>query len=169
MTDARVEEVHADRVRAREFLAQADRFRTDADAPLSAESQAVLLHNAALSACDAILQAVGLRVTGGERSHILRSETALEQLDGDARPSTIHVRRRQSRPMLDDLSALSLPDAAIAGLHVDRKPRAAAAGKLGDPLRRAAATTAIRTIWVYVWVYGSYARGAPTATPRRSR
>ena len=84
MTGARVEKVHADRVRAREFLAQAERFSTDADvAGLSTESRVVLLHNATISACDAILQAVGLRVTSGDGAHVLRIETALAQLDED--------------------------------------------------------------------------------------
>ncbi len=60
--------------------------------------------------------------------------------------------------MLDDLTELRLPDAVTARLQVDRKPRSAATGKLRDLLRRAAATSAIRA----VWVYGSYARGAGT-------
>lgn len=42
-----------------------------------------LLHNAAISACDAILQAVGLRVTPGDGSHALRLEEALKQIEGD--------------------------------------------------------------------------------------
>lgn len=84
MTDARVEKIYEDRVRAREFLDQADRFLLDADcATLSVESRSVLLHNATVCACDAILQAIGLRVTPGDRSHVLRLETALEQIDGD--------------------------------------------------------------------------------------
>jgi hypothetical protein len=84
MTDARVEKVYADRVRAREFLEQALQFQADAGAEgLSPESQSVLLHNAVVCACDAILQAEGLRVTPGDRSHVLRLETALEQIDGD--------------------------------------------------------------------------------------
>jgi hypothetical protein len=82
MTDARVENVHADRVRSREFLAQAQRFATDADAP-GLESRVVLLHNAVLAACDAILQSIGLRVTSGDGAHMLRIETALDQLDQD--------------------------------------------------------------------------------------
>ncbi len=52
-------------------------------AGLSAESQIVLLHNATVAACDAILQAAGFRVTAGDRSHILRLETALDQLEQD--------------------------------------------------------------------------------------
>lgn len=64
MTDARIEKVYEDKVRAREFLAQAQRFLNDANTTtLSSESQAVLLHNATMAACDAVLQAVGLRVT----------------------------------------------------------------------------------------------------------
>jgi hypothetical protein len=63
MTDARVEPVYEDRVRAREFLAQSERFFTDANrSGLAAESRSVLFHNAAVCACDAILQAAGLRV-----------------------------------------------------------------------------------------------------------
>jgi hypothetical protein len=84
VTDARVEKVHADRVGAGDFFAQAETFPADADAAtLSAPSRAVLLHNAAFCACDAILQAVGVRVTPGDRSHVLRIQTALEQVDGD--------------------------------------------------------------------------------------
>lgn len=84
MTEARVENIYEDRVRAREFLGQADRFLLDADcATLSVESRSVLLHNATVCACDALLQAGGLRVTPGDRSHVLRLETALEQIDSD--------------------------------------------------------------------------------------
>lgn len=84
MTDARVEEVYTDRVRAHEFLAQAELFLADADADkLSSEGRNVLLHTATGCACDAILQGVGLRVTSGESAHILRIETALSQLGGD--------------------------------------------------------------------------------------
>lgn len=84
MTAARLEKVHADRVRAKEFFDQAQRFANDADSSgLSNESRVVLLHNAVVSACDAILQSVGLRVTSGDGAHILRIETALDQLEED--------------------------------------------------------------------------------------
>jgi hypothetical protein len=73
VTAARVEKVHEDRVGAREFLSQADLLFVDAGKPtLSAPSQAILLHNATVCACDAILQAVGLRITPGDRSHAQR-------------------------------------------------------------------------------------------------
>lgn len=83
MTEARVQKVHADRLGARTHLDQAEKFQSDADADLSTESRSVLLHNAALSGCNAILQAAGLRVTSGDGSHLLRLETALEQFDND--------------------------------------------------------------------------------------
>lgn len=82
MIEARVEKVYADRLDARTHLAQAEKFQTDADVEaLSAESRSVLLHNAAISASNAILQAAGLRVTSGDGSHLLRLETALDQLN----------------------------------------------------------------------------------------
>jgi hypothetical protein len=84
VTEARIENVYADLYGAREFLAQARAFLADsAIKGLTSESQAVLLHNATISACDGILQAAGLRVTPGDRSHILRLETALDQLPID--------------------------------------------------------------------------------------
>src|ERR1700744_4159318 len=47
MTDARIEQVYADRVRAREVLDQAEQFANDAGSPgLSAGASVVLLHNA---------------------------------------------------------------------------------------------------------------------------
>jgi hypothetical protein len=81
MTEERIEDVDEDRLGARTFLAQARRFQTDADGAISTESRSVLLHQAAISAADAILQAAGLRVSGGDGSHQLRLTTALDQLD----------------------------------------------------------------------------------------
>jgi hypothetical protein len=84
VTEARLEAVYEDRIRAREFLSHAGSFLDDADqASLGAPSRVVLLHNAAICACDAILQAAGLRVAGGEGSHALRLEAALDQIAGD--------------------------------------------------------------------------------------
>ena len=84
MSDARVEKVFEDRVSAREFLLQAEGFLVDADAAsLSAPSRAVLIHQATVSACDAILQSAGFRVTAGDGSHMLRIQAALEQVDGN--------------------------------------------------------------------------------------
>jgi hypothetical protein len=61
MTEARVENVHADRLGARAHVAQAERFHADAAASeLSAESQSVLMHNAAIAAANGVLQAGGL-------------------------------------------------------------------------------------------------------------
>jgi hypothetical protein len=47
MSTARVEKVHADRLGARMYLEQAEKFQSDADSDLSTESRSVLLHNAA--------------------------------------------------------------------------------------------------------------------------
>jgi hypothetical protein len=84
VTDARIEQVYADKLTACESLDHAGDFLRDARIDgLGAPSRVVLLHNAAIAACDAILQAVGLRVTSGDRSHILRLERALHELDTD--------------------------------------------------------------------------------------
>lgn len=79
-----MERVFEDSVTAREFLRHAEGFFADAEATgLNAPSRAVLLHQAAVSACDAILQSAGLRVTSGDGSHVLRIEVALEQIEGN--------------------------------------------------------------------------------------
>lgn len=120
MTEARVERVHADRVTARDFLAQAKEFFADARRPdLHAASCAVLLHNATVAACDAIPQAAGLRVTPGDRSHVLRLETALEQLDGDTeelleRLDASRERRNEASYAAAFVSQASIADAREA-------------------------------------------------------
>jgi hypothetical protein len=117
MTDARVEPVYEDRVRAREFLAQSERFFTDANrSGLAAESRSVLFHNAAVCACDAILQAAGLRVTVGDRSHVLRIETALAQIPGDTeelldRLDASRERRNDASYAADFVAQTSIEDA----------------------------------------------------------
>jgi hypothetical protein len=130
MTDARVEKVYADRVRAREFLNQADRFRGDADTPdLSGESQSVLLHNAAICACDAILQATGLRMTSGDNAHVLRLETALEHLKGDTEElleslDASRERRNEASYAAAFVPATSLADAREATTELLERARA---------------------------------------------
>jgi hypothetical protein len=85
VTEARVEKTYADGLGAGDFFAQAEMFLADAETPsLRAESQAILLHNAAICACDAILQAVGLRITSGDGAHALRLETTREQVGASA-------------------------------------------------------------------------------------
>lgn len=130
MTDARVEKVYVDRVRAREFLDQADRFLLDADcATLSVESRSVLLHNATVCACDAILQAVGSRVTPGDRSHVLRLETALDQLDGDTEElfeslDASRERRNEASYAAAFVSQASVADAREATAELLERARA---------------------------------------------
>ena len=124
MTDARVDKVYADRVRAGEFLAQAETFLHDSTVSgLSAESQAVLLHNSAISACDALLQAVGLRVTPGDRSHALRLETALAHVPGDTeelleRLDASRMRRNEASYAADLVAEASVDEAREATLEL---------------------------------------------------
>lgn len=124
MTEARVERVHEDRVRAREFFAQAEVFLRDAkDENLSAASRAVLFHNATMCACDAILQARGLRVTTGDRAHILRLETALDQIDVDTEElleqlDASRERRNEASYAADPVARASVADAQEATLEL---------------------------------------------------
>jgi hypothetical protein len=85
MTEARLRKVPADRIGAREFLVQAHIFMSDAlVGEVSNEGRQLLLHQTAICACDAVLLASGLQVTGGDGAHLLRLAHALEQLPGDA-------------------------------------------------------------------------------------
>lgn len=84
MSESELRKIPENRVEAREFLGQADRYLRDAGiASLSNEAQQVLLHQAALCACDAILLACGQRVVGEEGGHVLRLTEALDRLPGD--------------------------------------------------------------------------------------
>lgn len=120
MTDARIEKVYVDRVTAREFLEQAELFLADVDeATLRAPSKAVLLHNAAVCACDAVLQGVGMRVTPGDSSHALRLETALDQMAGDTeelleRLDASRERRNEASYAAGPVAQASLEDAREA-------------------------------------------------------
>jgi hypothetical protein len=115
VTDARVEDVYEDQVGAREFLAQADLLFADANkAALSAPSQVILLYNATVCACDAILQAVGLRVTPGDNSHALRIETALDQLDGDTEDLLESLDASRERRNEASYAAAIVPQASVA-------------------------------------------------------
>ena len=113
MTDARVEHVHANRTDARTYLEQAETFRADADAGLSRESRSVLLHNAVISAPDAILQAAALRVSGGDGAHQLRIETALAQLAQETDDLIDRLEASRSRRNEASYAAMLVPDASI--------------------------------------------------------
>jgi hypothetical protein len=113
MTEARVEKVHANRRDAATYLAQAKTFHADADAGLSAESRSVLLHNAAVTAADAILQAAGLRVTGGDGAHQLRIETALAELPHDTDELLDRLEASRSRRNEASYAAMLVPQASI--------------------------------------------------------
>lgn len=84
MTAAEVVKVPSDRVSAREYLNQANQFSADSEASvLSNESMQLLIHQAAVSGCDAILLASGLRVRGSEGGHELRLREALKRVAPD--------------------------------------------------------------------------------------
>jgi hypothetical protein len=115
MTEARVEKVHADRLGARTHVAQAERFHADAAASeLSAESQSVLLHNAAIAAANGILQAAGLRVSAGDRSHVLRFETALAQLPPDTEELLERLEASRSRRNEASYASMLVAQASVA-------------------------------------------------------
>jgi len=115
MTDARIDQVYTDLLAAREFLAQAETFLADADVDaLTAESKAILLHSATVSACDAILQAVGLRVTSGDGSHVLRIEAALEQVDGNTEDLLERLDASRARRNEASYAAAFVPIASVA-------------------------------------------------------
>lgn len=113
MTEARVQKVHADRNGARIHLEQAATFQGDADQKLSAESRSVLLHNAAVSAADAILQAAGLRITSGDGAHQLRLETALAQLPDDTDDLLDRLEASRSRRNEASYAAMLVPQASV--------------------------------------------------------
>jgi hypothetical protein len=110
---ARAEKVHPDRLGARTHLDQAEKFQTDADADLSTESRSVLLHNAAIAASNAILQATGLRVTSGDGAHLLRLETALEQLHHDTEDLLERLDASRSRRNEASYAAMLVAEASV--------------------------------------------------------
>src|SRR5487761_2771898 len=114
MTEARVEHVHANRTDARVFLGQAKSFQADANGPLSRESAAVLLHNAVISGADAILQAAGLRVTGGDGAHQLRIEKALAELPHETDELLDRLEASRSRRNEASYHGSLVPDASLA-------------------------------------------------------
>jgi len=113
VTEARVQKVHASRLDAQTHLDQAKKFQRDADADLSAESRSVLLHNAAISACDAILQAAGLRVTSGDDAHILRLERAIAQLGVDTEDLLERLDASRSRRNEASYAAMPVAEASV--------------------------------------------------------
>lgn len=74
----------------------------------------MLLHNAAICACDAILQAAGLRVTSGDNAHALRLETALERLDGDTEELLESLDASRERRNEASYAASFVPKASLA-------------------------------------------------------
>src|SRR4051812_23468074 len=84
MTQAKLTRIAPDPTLASAFLDRARSFLDDGSAKdLSQASRQVLLHNAAIAACDAVLAVSGFQVEGSERGHRLRLEKAEELLSGD--------------------------------------------------------------------------------------
>jgi hypothetical protein len=76
MTKAEVEAVDPDPGRAKDFIAQAQRFLADAErGSTHLESAVVLYWSVCVSAMDAVLASAGFRVGRGEDSHAVREAT----------------------------------------------------------------------------------------------
>lgn len=113
MTDARVEAVPPDPREARVYLGQARTLLRDGEAADNADaSRQILLHSAAVCACDAVLLAAGFRVTVGDGAHVLRlgkgtellaADDLLDRLD-DARLSRNESSYGAAIPSVDDVS-----------------------------------------------------------------
>jgi len=109
MTDAQLERISPDAWLAGDFLGRAKLFAIDgARDQLRTESRQVLLHNAVIAACDALLAVKGYQVTGSDGGHRLRISKASELLP-DA-----HVELFES---LDD-ARVSRNDASYAAAPV---------------------------------------------------
>lgn len=74
----------------------------------------MLLHTAVVCACDAILQAVGLRVTAADRSPVLRLETALAEVDGDTEDLLERLDASRARRNEASHAAGFVPQASLA-------------------------------------------------------
>jgi hypothetical protein len=130
LTDARVEETYPDRHGARVFLDQAETFLRDArNTGLSPESQIVLLHDASICACDAILHALGKRVTPGDGSHELRLKAAVPHLGDDTEEllealDASRVRRNEASYTAGFVADASLVEAHEATTELLERARA---------------------------------------------
>jgi hypothetical protein len=83
MTTATIESISPDPWLAQGFYQRAHEFLRDGQSTgLSAAGRQVLLHSAALAACDAVLAINGRQVLGSEGGHVLRL-TEAERLLGD--------------------------------------------------------------------------------------
>jgi hypothetical protein len=84
--DARVEPVEIDVWGARAFMERSRELLADgARSENTPASRMILLHSAAMAACDAILSINGKRIVGSDGSHRLRLKQAETLLRGDNR------------------------------------------------------------------------------------
>jgi hypothetical protein len=81
VTRAEAEPVEPDFERARDFIAQAKRFLSDAERGSTHLERAVVLYwSVCISAMDALLTATGLRIGRGQDSHAVRITTTRQVL-----------------------------------------------------------------------------------------
>lgn len=132
MTEASIERIEPDPWLARAFLERSRTFLADGSVDtLAAESSQVLLHGAAVAACDAVLAVNGRRVIGADGGHRLRLTTA-ERFLPDA-PADLFVRLDDVRvtrneasyaaelvplPAIDEAVAAVAELVALADAHV---------------------------------------------------
>lgn len=84
MAEAKLSRIVPDPTLAGAFLTRAEEFLADGSSANNTDSsRQVLLHNAAIAACDAVLAIKGFEVEGSERSHVLRLDQAQELLGHD--------------------------------------------------------------------------------------
>lgn len=84
--EARVEPTELDIWGARAFLERARELLADGARPENTSaSRLILLHSAAMAACDAVLSAGGRRIVGSDGGHLLRLQQAETLLGGDHR------------------------------------------------------------------------------------
>jgi hypothetical protein len=84
MTDASIERIAPDPRLATDFLTRARQFAGDAaHRDLAPESRQLLLHQAVVSCCDAVLAIEGRRVVGSDGGHRLRIGEVSKLLPGD--------------------------------------------------------------------------------------
>jgi hypothetical protein len=118
MTEATVRRVPEDRVGARDFLVQARIFMGDADVEtLSNEGRQLLLHQTAICACDAVLLACGMQITGVDGAHLLRLERALEQLPDDVDELLDALDASRARRVEASYRAGPVPQASVHEAH----------------------------------------------------
>jgi hypothetical protein len=136
VTRAEAEPVEPDFDHARDYIAQAKRFLSDAERDSTyLESAVVLYWSVCVSAMDAVLSAAGLRIGRGQDSHAVRVETTLQVLGAGF--SDLCDRLDEWRRERHDVSYAAITPAAgdVAAMQADARDILAASE---DFVRRSA-------------------------------